>query len=78
MSFRITMDYYILGLPTLVPEEPYILYNDHIPRQKRLDVLGIVHHVVTRGIDKIEIFKDNADRGEFLSRLAGKKMRVTS
>ena len=23
MSFRITMDYYILGLPTLVPEEPY-------------------------------------------------------
>jgi len=41
-----------------------------MPRQKRLDVPGILHHVVTRGIDKTELFKDNADREEFLNRLA--------
>jgi putative transposase len=41
-----------------------------MPRQKRLDAPGILHHVVTRGIEKTEIFKDSVDREEFLTRLA--------
>jgi len=41
-----------------------------MPRQKRLDLPGIINHVITRGIDKTEIFKDSAEREEFLSRLA--------
>jgi len=41
-----------------------------MPRQKRLDAPGILHHVISRGIDKTEIFKDSADREEFLNRLA--------
>jgi len=39
MSFRITMDYYILGLPTLVPEEPYIVNIKHRPMKNKEDIV---------------------------------------
>ncbi|MDD3295790.1 MAG: transposase [Candidatus Omnitrophica bacterium] len=41
-----------------------------MPRNKRLNVIGGVYHVFTRGIERKEIFKDSTDREEFLSRLA--------
>jgi len=41
-----------------------------MPRHKRLDISGAVHHVITRGLDGKDIFLDNADRNEFLHRLA--------
>ncbi len=40
-----------------------------MPRQARLDVPGALHHIMVRGIDKTDIFKDDQDRGLFLERL---------
>ncbi|OPY76596.1 MAG: Transposase IS200 like protein [Syntrophorhabdus sp. PtaU1.Bin050] len=41
-----------------------------MPRQPRLDVPGTLHHVIVRGIEQSNIFKDNKDRQWFLDRLA--------
>ena len=38
-------------------------------RQKRIQIPGGIYHVITRGINRAAIFKDNADRCEFLRRL---------
>jgi putative transposase len=40
-----------------------------MPRQARLDVPGALHHIMVRGIDKTDIFKDDQDRSLFLERL---------
>ncbi|MBL0059347.1 MAG: transposase [Elusimicrobia bacterium] len=40
-----------------------------MPRQRRLDVPGVLHHVITRGIERRKIFLDNQDRIDFLDRL---------
>jgi putative transposase len=40
-----------------------------MPRQARLDVPGALHHIMVRGIDKTDIFKDDQDRSLFLDRL---------
>ena len=39
-----------------------------MPRQKRLDITGVIHHVIVRGIERKRIFRDDADREEFLRR----------
>ena len=36
-----------------------------MPRQARLDVPGTLHHIMVRGIDKTDIFKDDQDRALF-------------
>ena len=41
-----------------------------MPRQPRLDAPGLLQHVMARGIEGREIFKDDQDRGSFLERLA--------
>ena len=41
-----------------------------MPRQPRLDAPGTLHHVMGRGIEGIEIFRNKIDREDFLSRLA--------
>jgi putative transposase len=41
-----------------------------MPRQARLDVPGLVHHVMARGIEGRDIFRDDEDRERFLARLA--------
>lgn len=41
-----------------------------MPRQARLDVPGLLHHVMARGIERRKIFKDGKDRKAFLERLA--------
>ena len=41
-----------------------------MPREKRLDVPGVIYHVIARGIERGKIFKDSVDRREFLKRLA--------
>lgn len=41
-----------------------------MPRAKRINIAGGVYHVITRGIERKEIFKDDTDREEFLFRLA--------
>jgi len=41
-----------------------------MPRQPRLDVPGLVHHVMARGIEGRDLFRDDDDREGFLKRLA--------
>ena len=40
-----------------------------MPRKARLDAPGALHHVMVRGIEKSDIFRDDADRKAFLSRV---------
>ena len=40
-----------------------------MPRQARLDVAGALHHIMIRGIDKSNIFRDAQDKARFLERL---------
>ncbi len=47
-----------------------------MPRQARIDAPGALHHVIARGIERNEIFRDNADREDFLQRL-GKLVEQT-
>ena len=37
-----------------------------MPRQARLDVPGALHHIMVRGIDKSNIFRDDEDKARFL------------
>ena len=41
-----------------------------MPRHARLDLPGLLHHVIVRGIEKRAVFLDDQDRDEFLSRFA--------
>jgi len=40
-----------------------------MPRLARLDARGVLHHVIIRGIERKEIFRDNKDRDDLLTRL---------
>ena len=40
-----------------------------MPRQARLDAPGTLHHVMIRGIEGTQIFRDDQDREDFLSRM---------
>jgi putative transposase len=40
-----------------------------MPRQARIDLPGSLHHIICRGIECRDIFADDADRENFLSRL---------
>jgi len=41
-----------------------------MPRQARLDAPDTLHHVMVRGLERRIIFKDDADRDDFVARLA--------
>jgi len=41
-----------------------------MPRQARLDAPGVLHHVIARGIERTTIFRNEADRRDFLERVA--------
>ncbi len=41
-----------------------------MPRQARLDAPGTLHHVMVRGIERTDLFRDDKDRQEFLSRMS--------
>jgi len=40
-----------------------------MPRQSRIDAPGALHHVMIRGIERRQIFRDDKDRENFLDRL---------
>ncbi|MBE0500816.1 MAG: transposase [Desulfuromonadales bacterium] len=40
-----------------------------MPRQPRLDIPDLLHHVIVRGIERRVIFTDNTDRNNFVDRL---------
>ena len=39
-----------------------------MPRHRRLNILGAIHHVITRGLNRQDIFLDDCDRNDFLGR----------
>lgn len=41
-----------------------------MPRQPRLNIPGLIYHVMGRGIEGCDIFRDDEDREGFLKRLA--------
>jgi REP element-mobilizing transposase RayT len=41
-----------------------------MPRSRRLDASGLLHHIMIRGIERRNIFRDDTDREGFLARLA--------
>ncbi len=41
-----------------------------MPRTARLDAPGVLHHVIIRGIEKTDIFRNHRDREDFLERLS--------
>src|SRR5882724_795553 len=45
------------------------LAGARMPRGPRLDAPGTLHHVMARGIERSAIFRDDADRNEFIRRL---------
>lgn len=40
-----------------------------MPRKARIDAPGALHHIIIRGIEKRNIFKDDKDRNQFVKRL---------
>jgi REP element-mobilizing transposase RayT len=40
-----------------------------MPRKARIDAPGALHHIIARGIESKELFRDDADRVNFLERL---------
>ena len=40
-----------------------------MPRKSRIDAPGALHHIIARGINRKNIFKDNKDQDNFLERL---------
>ncbi len=41
-----------------------------MPRQPRLDAPDQPHHVIGRGIERTQVFRDDADRADFVARVA--------
>lgn len=41
-----------------------------MPRQARLDSPGVLHHVMIRGIERTNIFRNDTDRNDFIDRLS--------
>jgi putative transposase len=41
-----------------------------MPRQPFLDIPYILHHVIVRGIERRDIFADEANKGRFVARLS--------
>lgn len=41
-----------------------------MPRQARIDAPGALHHIICRGIERRPVFKDDADRDDFVRRLS--------
>lgn len=40
-----------------------------MPRKSRIDAPGALHHIIVRGIDRTEIFRNDNDRNDFLNRM---------
>lgn len=49
-----------------------------MPRTARLDIPGVLQHVIARGIERRDIFLDNQDRAFFLSRLSSLLQRTST
>ncbi len=41
-----------------------------MPRKARIDAPGALHHIIVRGIEQRQIFRDDRDRDQFIQRLS--------
>ena len=41
-----------------------------MPRKARIDAAGALHHIIVRGVEQRQIFRDNRDRDQFIQRLS--------
>jgi putative transposase len=48
----------------------FVWHFTEMPRLARLDAPGILHHIMGRGIERSNIFINNKDRNDFISRLS--------
>jgi len=48
-----------------------------MPRLARLDAPGILHHVMGRGIERKQIFINDADRSDFLRDVAKARVSIS-
>ena len=56
-------------------DDKYIwTYVAGMPRIARIDTLGLLHHIVIRGIECRKIFNDDKDRENFIERLLCKRI----
>jgi len=46
-------------------------------RSARLDAPGVLHHIIIRGIERRKIFRNNADKNNFIDRLSKLRGAVT-
>ena len=46
-----------------------LYYKIKIPYRSRIDAPGALHHIIIRDIERKNIFKDDANRDNFLERL---------
>jgi hypothetical protein len=42
-----------------------VSYKEVMSKQPRLELLGLLHHVIARGIERREILRDEQDRERF-------------
>jgi hypothetical protein len=42
-----------------------------MPRNRRINASGTLHHIIFHGIERKEIFRDDIDRDNFVDRLGG-------
>jgi hypothetical protein len=47
-----------------------------LPRLARVDVPDIVHHIMIKGIERRNIFRDARDREDFLERLGNLRLEI--
>jgi len=40
-----------------------------MPRQARIDIAGLIYHVMVRGIERKRIFEEEGDKEDFIKRL---------
>ena len=48
-----------------------------MPRLARLDVPGVLHHVIIRGIEHRRIFLNDANRDEFVQEICDMDQRIS-
>ena len=53
----------------LIASNPFLCYGCHMARPLRIEYPGAVYHVTSRGNEKKPVFKDDADRENFLNTL---------
>ena len=48
-----------------------LFYSPEMPRKARIDAPGAVHHIIIRGIERRQIFRNDSDRVDLLQRFGG-------